>query len=170
MVLFRDQLWKWKWWSTWRTRLIHWKLSSSEASGLCSATTTILSSCSTDTENTAILQHATEKNNVTPRLHWVKQLVLPCTEKSTTVQIWVWKIYRVFFFFFTSPCTQTSWAPLPALWPLHHLHCAFAHWPPSAHRSSQQWTRGCPGEAHKAQAVDGWISMFPQYGPRTAQG
>lgn len=40
---------------TWRTRLIHWKLSSSEASGLCSATTTILSSCSTDTENTAIL-------------------------------------------------------------------------------------------------------------------
>ena len=38
------------------TRLIHWKLSSSVESGLCSATTTILSSRSTVTENTAILQ------------------------------------------------------------------------------------------------------------------
>lgn len=37
------------------TRLIHWKLSSSEASGRCSATSTIRSSCSTVTENTAIL-------------------------------------------------------------------------------------------------------------------
>lgn len=38
------------------TRLIHWKLSSSVESGLCSATTTILSSLNTVTENTAILQ------------------------------------------------------------------------------------------------------------------
>lgn len=37
------------------TRLIHWKLSSSEASGRCSATSTTRSSCSTVTENTAIL-------------------------------------------------------------------------------------------------------------------
>lgn len=47
------------------TRLIHWKLSSSEASGLCSATTTILSSCSTDTENTAILSRAASKDKQT---------------------------------------------------------------------------------------------------------
>lgn len=165
MVLFRDQLGKWKWWSTWRTRLIHWKLSSSEASGLCSATTTILSSCSTDTENTAILQHTTGKNNVTPR-----QTVGSCLVKKSQL-VYRFRCERcVKSFFFTSPCTQTSWAPLPVLWPLHHLHCASAHWPPSAHRSSQQWTRGCPGEAYKAQAVDGWISMFPQYGPRIAQG
>lgn len=42
--------------ATWSTRLIHWKLSSSVESGRCSATITILSSCSTVTENTAILQ------------------------------------------------------------------------------------------------------------------
>lgn len=40
---------------TCRTLLIHWKLSSSVESGLCSATITILSSCRTVTENTAIL-------------------------------------------------------------------------------------------------------------------
>ena len=42
---------------TCRTRLIHWKLSSSLESGRCSATTTIRSSWSTGMENTAILQH-----------------------------------------------------------------------------------------------------------------
>lgn len=41
---------------TCRTRLIHWKLSSSVESGRCSATTTIRSSCSTVMENTAILR------------------------------------------------------------------------------------------------------------------
>lgn len=41
--------------ATCSTRLIHWKLSSSVESGLCSATITILSSCRTVTENTAIL-------------------------------------------------------------------------------------------------------------------
>lgn len=42
------------------TRLIHWKLSSSEASGRCSATSTIRSSWRTVTENTAILGGGTE--------------------------------------------------------------------------------------------------------------
>ena len=37
-----------------RTRDIHWKLSSSEQSGLCSATTHIRSSLSTRMENTAM--------------------------------------------------------------------------------------------------------------------
>ena len=41
--------------ATWSTLLIHWKLSSSVESGLCSATITILSSWRTVTENTAIL-------------------------------------------------------------------------------------------------------------------
>lgn len=41
--------------ATCSTLLIHWKLSSSVESGLCSATITILSSCRTVTENTAIL-------------------------------------------------------------------------------------------------------------------
>lgn len=45
------------------TRLIHWKLSSSEASGRCSATSTIRSSCSTVTENTAILGEDKDKND-----------------------------------------------------------------------------------------------------------
>lgn len=46
------------------TRPIHWKLSSSEASGRCSATSTTRSSCSTVTENTAILS---TRANVTAR-------------------------------------------------------------------------------------------------------
>lgn len=45
------------------TRLIHWKLSSSEASGRCSATSTIRSSCSTVTENTAILEEDEDKRD-----------------------------------------------------------------------------------------------------------
>lgn len=45
------------------TRLIHWKLSSSEASGRCSATSTIRSSCRTVTENTAILGEDEDKND-----------------------------------------------------------------------------------------------------------
>lgn len=48
--------------TTCRTLLIHWKLSSSEASGRCSATSTIRSSCNTGTENTAILKHKGQKN------------------------------------------------------------------------------------------------------------
>ena len=46
------------------TRLIHWKLSSSVESGRCSATTTILSSLSTVTENTAILQGRSREASV----------------------------------------------------------------------------------------------------------
>lgn len=49
--------------TTCRTLLIHWKLSSSEASGRCSATSTIRSSCKTGTENTAILKHKGQKND-----------------------------------------------------------------------------------------------------------
>lgn len=49
--------------TTCRTLLIHWKLSSSDASGRCSATSTIRSSCKTVTENTAILKHKGQKND-----------------------------------------------------------------------------------------------------------
>ena len=45
------------------TRLIHWKLSSSVESGRCSATTTILSSLSTFTENTAILRDRNRRHH-----------------------------------------------------------------------------------------------------------
>lgn len=49
--------------TTCRTLLIHWKLSSSDASGRCSATSTIRSSCKTVTENTAILKRKGQKND-----------------------------------------------------------------------------------------------------------
>lgn len=46
---------------------------------------------------------------------------------------------------FTFPCTQTSWAPRPALWQLHHQRYVSAHWRPSVHPSFPQQTQGCPG-------------------------
>lgn len=94
--------------STWRTRLIHWKLSSSDASGLCSATTTILSSCSTDTENTAILEHTTlKKNTVTAGVY---SLLL----MSSNIVSIVWKLWM--FFRLLPPLP-------PPVHKLHGLHC-----------------------------------------------
>lgn len=51
---------------------------------------------------------------------------------------------------FTFPCTQTSWAPRPALWQLRHQRYVSAHWRPSAHPSFPQQTQGCPGKSHKS--------------------
>lgn len=138
---------------TWRTRLIHWKLSSSDASGLCSATTTILSSCSTDTENTAILEHITYNNTVTDRMH--SPQIGQCIDMTAYI---MWRSIKLnlWCFFFTSPCTQTSWAPLLVQWQPHHQHCVSAHWPPSAHPSSPQQTQGCPDMGNrKYNLLDG---------------
>ena len=126
---------------TCRTRLIHWKLSSSVESGRCSATTTILSSWSTVMENTAILKHRhTQQDDIMTVNVTARRLLVETTRRRTaplgsavgpTV-----KLLSPAATGLTCPCTRTSSAPQRAPWPRCRRRCAGASRPPLDRPSS----------------------------------
>lgn len=110
-----------------------------------------------------VTQHGHRKYRYPEHKTWKTLLQLDCDQSSSCSGLVKNRAQSVcqtlamkenwLILFFTSPCTQTSWARLPVLWQLRHLHCVSAHWPPSAHPSSRRQTQGCPRGAHTAHAV-----------------